>query len=570
LIRRELTTLALNIGVIADFNAANLVRLLDKHFAVLGDATVTAAPYAQVMQTLLQPSAEFWDRSYDVIVLWTFPGSVVERFNDVLDFQEWSVSDLDRDVDAFVEVVRSVERRVRTVLLPSWVAPTGSPHSPSIEMRRGIGATAALLRMNLRLVDSLDSNPGVVLFNTERWLRHGGRNAFSDKLWYLSKTPCSNAVFEEAAREMVATVQGLSGLRKKVIVLDLDNTLWGGILGDAGADGIQIGGHDPSGEAYLQFQTELKRLSRQGVMLAVVSKNDEAIAIEVIDQHPEMLLRPRDFAAWRINWADKAQNIVEVMRDLNLGLDSAVFIDDSPHERSRVRQALPEVLVPEWPSDPMDYAKALRELRCFEHPSLTHEDRQRTAMYVSDRERKELQTELGSLEKWLEMLDLEVQVEQLTPVNLARAAQLLNKTNQLNLTGRRMSAQELANWASHENHDLWTFRVKDKLGDYGLCAIASVAFDGSRADLVDFLLSCRAMGRGIEEAIISVVARKVRDAGGQRLIASYIATTKNKPCIRWIEQNSWFVRDNADHTFLIDVNRDLPPPKHIRVTLSPS
>jgi len=245
-----------------------------------------------------------------------------------------------------------------------------------------------------------------------------------------------------------------------------------------------------------------------------------------------------------------------------------VFLDDSPHERSRIRQALPEVFVPEWPSDPMDYAKALRELKCFESPSLSSEDRTRTAMYVSDRDRKMLQSELGSLEKWLETLDLEVHVEELSAHNLERTVQLLNKTNQMNLATRRMSAQELAGWGSDAKHRTWTFSVKDKLGDYGLCGIASLAFGESEAELVDFVLSCRAMGRGIEEAIISVVANTVRRSGRDRLSLTYVATKKNKPCIQWIEQQSCFLRDNSAHTFVLDANRVVPSPKHIRITVS--
>src|SRR5262249_38581234 len=526
-------------------------------------ATITAAPFGPVMQTLLQPSAEFWSHSYDLLGLWTFPGSVVAPFNDVLGFAKWSGDELDRDVDAFVELVRGLEGRTGHIFLPSWVAPAMSGHRPSIEMKRGIGAAAALLRMNLHLVERLDASPAVVLFNTERWLQQGGPGAFSDKLWYLSKTPYSKSVFDEAARDLVATWRGISGHGRKVVILDLDHTLWGGTVGDLGWEAIQLGGHDPVGEAYLQFQKELKRLTREGVVLAVVSKNEERAALEAIEKHPEMILRAHDFAAWRINWKDKARNIVEVMNDLNLGPDSAVFLDDSQHERSRIRQALPHVLVPEWPSDPLDYAKPLRELPCFESAWITDEDRTRSAMYASDRERKALQIELQSIEKWLEMLDLEVTVAPLSAHNLERASQLLNKTNQMNLTTRRLSSHELATWGANENHQIWTFAVKDKLGDYGLCGIASVALGGARAELVDFVLSCRAMGRGIEEAIISVVAQKVRAAGGDGLTASYVATKKNTPCVRWFEQQSPFTRQSDGQTFLLDVNRDVPPPRHI-------
>jgi FkbH-like protein len=559
------TGLKISIGVIADFTANNFVRLVEKQSSPLS-ASVNVAPFGQAIPTLLQSSSEFWNRSYDLVVLWTFPGSVVPRFNNVMNFEDWSPDDLDHDVDDFVDLVCRLNDRVPNVFLPSWVAPAVGGHRPSIEMKSRTGTSAALLRMNLRLVERLEKRPGIVLFDSERWLRHGGPNGFNDKMWYLSKTPFSKIVFEEAARDMVATLRGLQGLQKKVVILDLDNTLWGGILGDVGWETVQLGGHDPIGEAYQQFQKELRTLSKQGVLLAIVSKNDEATALEAMEMNAEMVLRSRDFAAWRINWEDKAQNVVDVMADLNLGLDSAVFIDDNPHERSRIRQALPDVLVPEWPSDPMDYAKTLRELRCFESPSFTREDRARTAMYTSDRQRKELQGELDSIEKWLELLDLEVSVEQLSASNVDRTAQLLNKTNQMNLTTRRMSRQELVVWTSDQNHQMWTFRLKDKVGDYGLCGVASVVINGSQAQLVDFVLSCRAMGRGVEETIISVVAKKVREAGVDSLTASYVETTKNKPCIRWMEQQRLFSRQNDGRTFVLDLNREISSPTYIRVT----
>ena len=552
-----------HLGIVADFNSENLVRLLERQCP---EATVTTAPYGQVLQTLLAPTAEFWQRSFDALVVWTFPGLISTSFNDLVDFQGRTDADLERDVDAFASMIRNLGSSTRRIFIPSWIAPPSASHRPSIEMKHGGGTAAALMRMNLRLVEQLAEDSRVVVFNTERWLRRGGPNPFNDKLWYLSKTPLAKPVLEEAARDLVATLHGAQGLRRKAVVLDLDNTLWGGVVGDVGWENVQLGGHDAVGEAFTQFQRELKRLSQEGVVLAIVSKNEETIALEAIEKHPEMVLRSGDFAGWRINWEDKAGNIVDVMAELNLGIDSAVFIDDSPHERSRVREALPGVLVPDWPTDPMDYARALRDLRCFEHPGLSNEDRSRTAMYVSDRQRKQLHTELGSLDAWLDTLSLEVHAERLSSANLDRTAQLLNKTNQMNLRTRRMSAQELAQWASLDNHRLWTFRVVDKIGDYGLCGIASLAFSERRAELVDFVLSCRAMGRGVEDAIISVIANEAREEGAREVAASYVATAKNKPCIRWFQQHSGFRPAGDTHTFLLDVTGDVSRPKHIRIT----
>jgi len=551
-----------NVGVLADFNGQNLANLLVKHG---GEMYVKAilAPFGQVMQHLLQTSGEFWDNQCDVIVVWTFPNIVVPQFNRVLEFLEWSEEDLYKEVDVFAGLIQRIDKRTQNIFLPTWVPPPLCGHRPSIEMKNGIGTANTLMRMNLRLAERFETDSRIVLFNTERWIQRAGPGAHNDKLWYLSKTPFSKTVFEEAASDMVAALRGSKGLRKKVVLLDLDNTLWGGVVGDVGWESVQVGGHDAVGEAYLEFQKELKRLSSQGVILALVSKNEESVAMETIEKKPEMLLRTRDFAGWRINWEDKAQNIVDLMAELNLGLESAVFIDDSPQERNRVRGALPEVLVPEWPSDPLDYARALRQLRCFDAPLLSNEDRARTRMYVSDRERRALQVEFGSLEAWLETLDLEIGVEDVDPSNLERAGQLFNKTNQMNLSTRRMMPQDLAAWSARKENLLRIFRVKDKLGDYGVCGIASLTFCESRAKIVDFLLSCRAMGRGVEEAMLSVMAKQARDHQCQTLEVLYVPTTKNTPCLRWIEGLTCFAKQGE--VFLLQLDLDVPSPKHIRI-----
>ena len=226
---------------------------------------------------------------------------------------------------------------------------------------------------------------------------------------------------------------------------------------------------------------------------------------------------------------------------------------------------LPDVLVPDLSGDPLELPRELAALRCFESASISSEDRARTRMYVADRGRKDLMAGAPSLVDWLRQLQLEVEVDPLSPANIERAVQLLNKTNQMNLATRRLSVRELQDWASEPNHQVWTFRVRDRFGDYGLCGIASLSVDGSRAELVDFLLSCRAMGRRVEEAIISTVATKAREAGAARLQASCIPTRKNTPCVRWFEEQAIFQR-HGDGTFLLDVDRETPAPGHIRVT----
>ena len=217
------------------------------------------------------------------------------------------------------------------------------------------------------------------------------------------------------------------------------------MIGETGCEGIRLGGHDHVGEAFQDFQRALKALTNRGIQLAIVSKNDEAVAMEALDGHPEMVLRRNDFAGWRINWRDKAANVADLVSDLHLALDAAVFIDNNPAERERIRTAYPDILVPEWPADPTAYVTALRHLDCFETGSISVEDRKRTEMYVAERERRDVRNMAESNDDWLRKLDTRLLVAPVSAINIARVAQLFNKTNQLNLSTRRLSDKVVSN-----------------------------------------------------------------------------------------------------------------------------
>ena len=244
------------------------------------------------------------------------------------------------------------------------------------------------------------------------------------------------------------------------------------------------------------------------------------------------------------------------MAELNLGLDSAVFIDDSPVERARVREALPQLFVPDWPSDKRLYPEALLSLDCFDSPSVTEEDRQRVRMCAVDRERKESKPQLGDLEEWLATLKTTVRVEELNPGNLPRAAQLLNKTNQMNLSTRRMSEADFHAWARKDGCRVWIFRVSDKFGDSGLTGILSLEVDDSRARIIDFVLSCRVMGRKIEEAMLFVAINCARSAGVQEVYANYCQTPKNKPCYAFFQRSGLTCK--GGNTFIWDGAKAYP------------
>ena len=395
--------------------------------------------------------------------------------------------------------------------------------------------------------------------------RHDRTAAVSDRHWFLGKIPFDEGVFEAAAHEITTALHADRGGGRKLIIVDLDNTMWGEVVGDTGWEGLRLGGHDGVGEAFVEFQRCLQRLQRRGIALAIVSKNEEATALEAIDLHPAMVLRRSDFVAWRINWLDKAQNIVDLVADLNLGLQSVVFIDDNPHERSRVRSALTEVLVPDWPTDPMDYVRAIESLTCFDAAATTSEDRARTEMYQVENKRQELREEIGDLDTWIRELDVVVTAEPLNRSNVARATQLLNKTNQMNLATRRLSEAEFTDWANDNQNTTLCVAVSDRMGDAGLTGLVSLRVVDETATLVDFVLSCRVMGRRVEEAMTYIAGATASRMGATSIIADFLPTAKNLPCRRYFERSAFEVA-NHDRYFL-DLLVPLVPPSDVTVSL---
>ncbi len=553
--------------LISDFNISNFAGYL-RHELLSDGLAVEETPYGQVLPTLMQRDSAVWQNHPDFAVVWTKPESVIESFQRTLDYQRVPLENILAEVDQFTAALLNIRDLVKFAFVPTWVLPAQHHGVGMLEMRKEIGFARTLMQMNLRLAENLEKSPNYFVLDAQKWIALIGKAAFSPKLWYMGKIPFSNEVFKEAAKDIASSVHGLAGKAKKLLVLDLDDTLWGGVLGDVGWKNIRLGGHDFTGEAFVDFQKELKSLTNRGVLLAIVSKNQEAVALEAIREHPEMVLKLDNFAGWKINWEDKAQNIADLVAELNLGLQSVVFIDDNPVERSRVREALPEVLVPDWPEDCMLYKSALLGLRCFDAPAVSSEDSQRTKMVVSDRERGELKKQVSDVNDWLKSLEMTVKVEELNATNLQRAAQLLNKTNQMNLSTRRLTDSELEAWSKQTGRKFWTFRVSDRVGDSGLTGILSLEIGNSGAQIVDFILSCRVMGRKIEETMLGVAVQHARAAGVAEIVAEYKPTSKNRPCLEFF-QKSGFINGPSENVFHWDTKQEFAAPSAVRLEVLP-
>jgi FkbH-like protein len=318
------------------------------------------------------------------------------------------------------------------------------------------------------------------------------------------------------------------GMSKKCLVLDLDNTLWGGVLGDDGLQGIVLGQGSAAGEAFLGVQRYAKQLQSRGVILAVCSKNDPAIAEEAFRVHPEMHLKRSDIAAFVANWDDKARNLLAIAEQLNIGIDSLVFLDDNPAERARIRQALPAVAVPELPADVSGYVRRLADAGYFEATAFTSDDAQRAEQYAQNAERDALRGSSQNLDEFLAGLQMTLEYGPFTPADMTRVVQLINKTNQFNPTTKRYSQEQVEARRTAPGTLTLQFRLRDRFGDNGLVSVMLLVPQSDGVLEIDtWVMSCRVFGRQLEHEAMNIAVESAQRAGARELVASYAPTSKN-------------------------------------------
>ena len=541
-----------SINIISSFNHANFVSLLKNSSSF--DWEVNEVDYNQVFQTLTNSNAKMWKQRVNITLIWTTPESISSEFQKLQNKNEANSDIIKKDVDYFCSCVKSIKKYSDIVLVPNWILKQPNETSLAFAYSKGFGLEYNLSFMNYYLSEQLNKEKNLYILNSSKWLLNcGASSAYNSKLWYLTKTPFSNNFFKQVISDLSNLYGSIKGLSKKLLILDLDDTLWGGIVGEVGWKNLRIGGHDHLGEAFRDFQIQIKSLKNQGIILALASKNDEATAIKAINSHPEMILSMEDFVTHRINWEDKAKNIIDIVNELNLGLQSVVFLDDSPFERARVQEALPEVLVPELPKDPTDYNTFLSKLRCFDKTHVTDEDKSRSNLYKSESKRIKLKQQLKSLSDWIKTLNLTIVIENIKNENTPRAVQLFNKTNQMNLSTRRLSEQEFNHWVKVDSNNLWTIRAADKFGDYGIIGILSISTKNNIATLVDFILSCRVVGRYIEETMIEFLKEFCQENNVNKIKGKYKKTDKNSLCYNFL--NKLQLIDNNQYSFEFPSNK---------------
>lgn len=497
------------------------------------------APYGQLRQQVLDPASALHEFGPDIVVVATSEHDVdlPALSADPQAALDAAMADLRVVWDALARHLPSAVVLQFTVAVP--------PDQPFGDLTLSLpGSRSRLLQMlNLRLGDERPDT--VVLVDCAALAsRLGADEWFDHRYWHLARQSVGPRCIAPLARQVGAVIGGVLGTSRKCLVLDLDNTLWGGVLGEDGVDGIQLG-EGPEGEAFAAFQHQVLALKQRGVVLAVCSKNDEPLVRDAFDRHPGMCLALDDIAVLSAGWDDKPAQLRRIAADLGLGLDALVLVDDNPFERESVRQMVPDVDVIRLPPDPAGYVRALTDYPYFAAIRLTQDDLDRAEQYRARAEAAAAQAGASSLEGFLDSLEMEARVEPVGPANLGRVAQLVAKTNQFNLTGHRRSEAELAELIARPGTVAVAARLRDRFADHGLVAVVIAEQEGPTLEIDTWLMSCRVIGRTLEAALLGVVADAAAELGCTRLRGAYRPTAKNG-LVAELYPSLGFVADGED------------------------
>ncbi len=483
--------------------------------------------YGQYLQELADRGSALHAFAPDAVLFAFDAHHLLRRADPALD-EAGAEAALGDTLDELRGLWASVRDAFRCQVLQQTALPVFTPLLGLNEDRLPGSPAALAPRLNAALAQAARDHGADLLTLDTRAAQEGIAAWHDPVLWLRARqevTPLAAPIYGELVARLLAAGQGRSA---KCLVLDLDNTVWGGVIGDDGLEGIVIGQGSALGEAFAAFQSYALALARRGVILAVCSKNDEANALEAFDAHPEMVLRRGDIAAFIANWNDKAANLREIARSLNIGLDALVFADDNPFERNLIRRELPMVTVPELPEDPALFARCIGDAGYFEGLGVTREDRARTAQYRANRQRETLAASTTDMDAYLRSLDMALLWRRFDRTGLKRVTQLINKSNQFNLTTIRYGEEEVAAVIADARAFGLQLRLTDRFGDNGIIAVVIGRLRGEgRVEIDTWLMSCRVLGRRVEQATLALVVVQARALGATRLVGRYRRTAKN-------------------------------------------
>jgi len=485
------------------------------------------APFNQYSQQVLNPKSDLYQFKPDVVFLALGLEDIYPQIGAGAKAEELALAK-NTIVGQVLGLVREIEAHSGALTVVHSFSALGRDGQGILQNRLANSFSKWLVSVNEDLAGELRTHERSFLMPLDAvvgWVGH--ERSHHTKMWYMASMRIAEASLPELARYSMRYVKALKGLTRKCVVLDLDGTLWGGIVGELGTEGVALGPTAP-GIEYLDFQRALLGLTRRGILLAVCSKNNPDDALPVIRTHPHMVLREEHFAAMRINWKNKAENIREIAEELNIGVDSLVFIDDNPNERELIRQMLPDVLTVDLPRDPSLYRRMLEDMTDFDVLALTKEDEMRVAQYQANAKRQAAKSTAASLDEYLHSLEIQVAVDLIRRDALNRVVQLFNKTNQFNLTTKRYQAADVTRFMESNEYRVYDLHVVDRFSDHGLVGTAVVRKRREEWHIDSLLMSCRVMGLGVETAFLERICSDAKRAGAVSLTGEYIQTKKNQ------------------------------------------
>ncbi len=512
-------------------------------------AEVTLGEYDNVVQEALGANPELFRTKVDGVLLFAHLDTLAPRL--ARNFASLSPDEVAAEVQALHDYIarclQGIRRQSDAMLLWHAFEKPLHPALGAVDGQSVHGQAAVVAELNTHLLKELRAAGNAYLVDTNSCVARVGERAFYDlRYWHIGKAPYSREALKELAKEAFKFIRPRMGKSKKCLVLDCDNTLWGGILGEDGVRSIKLGTTFP-GSAYREFQQEILNLYHRGILIALCSKNNEQDVWEAFAGHPEMLLKKEHIAAAQINWLDKAANLRQIAGDLNIGLDSLVFVDDSEFEANLVRSLAPEVEVILLPAGrAVEYRSILASCGLFDGLTLSQEDRARGAMYAAEKKRRELASDARDLEGYFRSLQMIVDLHFADDFAMPRVAQQTQKTNQFNLTTRRYSEAEIGKFAAAADSDVICLKLADSFGEMGIVGTCVVLYRGSTAHIDTLLMSCRALGRGVEDVFLMEVLDFLKRRGITTVTGEYLPTAKNQQVESFYAKHGFRAADSRE------------------------
>src|SRR5918996_421091 len=547
----------IRVAILSSFTINGLEEALTVKCAEQKTECVTyLSPYKQYNQDILSPSSPLYEFSPQLTFIIIDTRSILSS----LFYNPYSITATERReyIDNSIRELVNLVRKFRTLstsklIVANFHVPVYTPYG-IFETKTEFGLREMILNLNSKLTHSLREEPSTFILNFDAFVaKYGEENIFDYRQYLIGDIHVSLDYIPYLAEEVMSYIKAELGINRKCIVLDLDNTLWGGIVGEDGFEGIKLSPQFP-GTSFIEFQRVIQALHDRGIILAINSRNNEDEALRVIREHPYMVLRENNFASIKINWNDKISNTKAIAEELNIGLDSLVYFDDDPVNRELISSALPEVMTVDLPKDPALYTQTLMDLNVFNTFSITVEDKRRGQMYIEERNRSQLEKSVSNLDDFLSQLEIKINIREADKFTIPRISQLVLKTNQFNLTTKRFQEEEILKFSQDKNMLVGSAQTSDKFGDNGITGVFIVkkSPDCSEWNIETFLLSCRVMGRRIEDGIMEYILNEARKEGIKKVRGQYIPTKKNKPCESFLP-NSGFKKEGEDWVYYPDV-----------------